>query len=184
MKCAGSHGAGECTIPRKDENIVQIPVTDGVTGAVTLQVGHTVKCANCDVVGHTAGAKDCPRKLAIISKMESRRNAGRVNRPSNIRASALRAPGVSYAIAAGSRPAVRMTSGQNSVPGTVNLAGARNNCSKLDADCQKFFGKDIFTCLEKLGGFASQYESLQSEGEKKRALFGLMVSLQLNDQSA
>lgn len=182
VKCAEFHESEQCTIPKKSENTAQISVTDQVTGAVTVQIGQTVKCVNCDAVGHTAGSKKCPRKLAIVEKMQQKRVAYRTERPKPSRANAHIRPGISFANVVGPSPSLRTPSGRISTPAsTPSLGSAQSNFSMLDQDCQKFFGKDIFSCLDKVGNFADGYKRMQDDSEKKRALFGLMISMKLNE---
>lgn len=178
VKCAGPHESGECTIPGKDTNTQPISKMDGRTGAVIVQIGQTVRCANCDADGHTAGSRDCPRKMAIIRKMKESRTATRIDGPRNLGASNLR-PGMSYANAVGhSTGPTWRTSGRNQTSAAPGFGVAQSNFSLLDSDCQRLFGKNMFSCMDKVGNFADTYRRLQTDADKKQALFGLMVSLQ------
>lgn len=180
VKCAGSHESNECTIPAKGENTEIIVKTDERTGSITTQVGQTVKCVNCNAEGHTAGAKECPRKLAITRRMEeSRANATRKERPRNLGASNLR-PGFTFANAAGNFPDTRRAPAGRNTNSSHDLGNAQSTFAMLNVDCKRLLGNDIYSLVNNMGGFAGGYQRLQTDTDKRNALIGFIASLQHN----
>ncbi|KAI8116411.1 Nucleic-acid-binding protein from transposon X-element [Lucilia cuprina] len=153
VKCGDSHGPGNCQVPAKDGNTMETLTTDPITGQAVRRVGLPVRCANCDTEGHTAGSKECPKRLELLRKIAAKRTSG-----STGGTSAPRVNGVSYAAAA--RSAVRSntvnSSRTASAPGTsegshpgnsMSLSSARADFDLIDSDCRRLFGSDLLNCL-------------------------------------
>lgn len=51
---------------------------------------------------------------------------------------------------------------------------------RIESDCVKYLGKDIVTCMDRIGDFAEEYSSYTSGADKTRALWGLLISLRLD----
>lgn len=46
-----------------------VPLTDPVTGKVTMWPDHVFKFVNCNHTGHAANAHDCPTRLKLLAKI-------------------------------------------------------------------------------------------------------------------
>lgn len=172
VKCSGDHGPGKCVVPPKNENTVEIISTDRVTGQAIKTVGFPVKCANCGVEGHTASAKECPKRQELLRKIAAKKD-GKVNeRKVSNTPFVGRTNGISYAAAAKVGGAV--TGSGN----CVTLASAGAEFDRIDSDCRRLFGGGLLSCLSRIKGFATEYRSLNNDEEKSRALLGMLMSLQ------
>lgn len=176
VKCGGPHGPGKCEVPKKGENNKGRLVTDPKTGQASLKIGLPVKCVNCNIEGHVASSKECPRRRALLQKVEEKKAAlgGR-----QIRESGTVRTGISYAAAAKGAVPAKPTSSKTSVTSEtgVTMTTAMSNFNRIDSDCSRFFGGGLLKCLEKIGDFASEYGKLKSDEEKSRALLGMLMSI-------
>lgn len=201
VKCGGPHGPGKCEVPPKGGNNSEILTTDPITGQASRRVGLPVRCANCDVEGHAASAKDCPKRVELLRRMEEKRSSEALAR------SAPRLGRNSYSGGSGSyASAVRGNSGGSSsyasavrgatvglgttiVPGptlslgnspgnTVTVKSAVAEFDYIDGDCRRFFGGSLLHCLGRMKGFAREYRGLNGDEQKSRALLGMLMSLQ------
>lgn len=68
------------------------------------------------------------------------------------------------------------------VPPPTEIMGQINQAMGMfDTDCKRLLGKDFFTCMQRIGAYAETYRQLKTEGEKSKALMGLLMSLKLYD---
>ena len=189
VKCGGSHGPGNCEVPPRGENNVETLSTDPVTGQAVRKVGLPVRCANCDSEGHAASARECPKRIQLLRKLATKREAGRVNDKRASVAISRTVSGFSYAAAAraavaGGSPTVRTESNSpsgltaSSSNGRITLASARAEFDIIDGDCRRLLGGSLMDCLGKMRDFAREYRTLGSDGERSRALLGMLISLQ------
>lgn len=171
VKCSGDHGPGKCVIPPRDQNTVEVISTDRVTGQAIRTIGFPVKCANCGVEGHTASAKECPKRQELLRKIAARKDS-KVNDRKILNASSNgRVSGISYAAAAKAGGAAS-NSGD-----CVTLESAGAEFDIIDRDCRRLFGSSLLSCLGKIRGFAKDYRSLSNDEERSRALLGMLISL-------
>lgn len=184
VKCGGSHGPGNCSIPDRQDNVEENLETDPITGRVVKRIGLPVRCVNCGVDGHAASSKQCPRRIELLRKIEARKTVrGGREIPRSSTGGGVRA-GVSYASAlAANVPVVEHlgvpTSGRPPVPsGGLSLSGAMAHFDVLDGDCKRLFGGGFLSCLGKIGGFAREYRTLGDDEGKSRALLGMLMALQ------
>lgn len=179
VKCSLSHGPGNCKIPKRELNIEEYVSKDQVTGTIIKRIGLPVRCVNCDSEGHVASSQSCPRRKEIKQRLDDRRAERRQaeNTPAKFMSS-YRTKGTTYAAAMGPNL-------QPSKYGRSGGAGSRSKAGelfcKIDSDCVKYLGKDIVTCMDKIGDFAEEYSRIKGASEKTRALWGLLIGLRLND---
>lgn len=182
VKCSLSHGPANCQIPSKEYNTEEKVVMDPVTGERTIIKGKPVRCANCDMEGHVASAKNCPKREELMRKMKNKQTPktmipvqyySRTAVPTTIPPN-----GASYAAVA--RPPPRVANAN--VPPPTEIMGQINQAMGMfDTDCKRLLGKDFFTCMQRIGAYAETYRQLKTEGEKSKALMGLLMSLKLYD---
>lgn len=181
VKCAGSHGPGKCAVPRKGDNNKETLTTDPVTGQITRTVGLPVKCANCGIDGHVASSDDCPRRAELLRKLRDRRATGGTPRTYDRPiARNLVSKGVSYATAA--RSASMSGELRTSAPAkptgvSLSMEGAMANYDIIDKDCSRLFGGGFLQCLGKIGQFAKEYQTLDNDSDRTRALLGMLMTL-------
>lgn len=188
VKCGEGHGPKKCTIPPKELNTEEFITTDPKTGQIIKTIGKPVKCCNCNTIGHVASYKKCPKRLEILEKMaQNRINSTKIpieNNLKNMKTSILE-PGVTYAkaTAKNNQNASNFPTNKQKIIETNNSLDQqiKQSMSAFDSDCKKFFGKDFYTCMQKVGEFASKYRQLKTEKEKSQAMFGLFLSMQIND---
>lgn len=185
VKCGESHGPGNCKIPPKGENTQETFDTDPVTGAVTKRVGLPVKCANCNIVGHVASSKDCPRRVEFLRRQEEKRSLVVKPRSQTVGQIA-REAGVSYASVARTAPSngrsKDILTAAHTVAGRVgesgmSLGAAMAQYDDIDRDCKRFFGGGLIQCLGKIRKFSAEYKTLSSDEDKSRALLGMLILL-------
>lgn len=155
---------------------------DPITGATKRRIGLPVRCVNCDTEGHVASAKICPKRMEIKRRLDERKankNPVPIKAP-NRNPTAFRTPGMSYAGVVGGNTSGFDTRGSG--PRGPNMMMRSNEAfAMIDEDCERYLGKDFFTCLEKVGNFAVEYAQLRTREEKTKALFGLLISIRLGD---
>lgn len=179
VKCGGGHARVDCDIPVREQNNEVFMDKDPATGAVVKRVGRTVKCVNCEKDGHTAGSRECPKRQAIERRMRENRAKPRAVRAAPNFTSQARVPGLSYAGAARQNssnslgaPAHRHDSAHG-----VSMASAMTTFELINNDCKRFLGRDIMSCLQRVGNFANDYGKLRDNGEKSSAILGMVLSL-------
>lgn len=182
VKCGLPHGPGKCEIPAKEENTEEYMMKDPITGGTKRRIGLPVRCVNCDTEGHVASAKTCPKRMEIKRRLDERKankNPVPIKAP-NRNPTAFRTPGMSYAGVVGGNTSGFDTRGSG--PRGPNMMMRSNEAfAMIDEDCERYLGKDFFTCLEKVGNFAVEYAQLRTREEKTKALFGLLISIRLGD---
>lgn len=183
MKCGDSHGPGECTILSKGENTKDRAVTDPKTGQAVLKVRLPVRCVNCCTEGHAASSKECPRRQGLLKRTEEKREGlknGRLVLQSSV------GKEVSYASAAKGTLSA-LTADGNSIlcvsgAGT-SLRSAMMNFRRIDSDCRRFFGGSLLGCLARIGGFVTEYNRLNDDGQRSQTLLGMLTTLGLLDRT-
>lgn len=172
VKCSGTHGPGKCTIPAGAEGRRDVAAADPVTGEVLMRAEFTLKCANCNVEGHSANSRDCPKRQALLAKRSEQKKKEKVPavRTTLQRRNSTVRPGVSYAGAtAGSTPQAEMS-----------LKDVMSGCSVFNETCQEVFGKDFLTCGRRIRQYAAEFNTLSSKADKAQAVVGILSALFLN----
>lgn len=186
VKCGKSHGPKKCNIPGRDDNTEEIVTTDPITGQVVKSVGKQVHCINCKKDGHVASAKNCPKRLEILKKLnEKKKNAKsaattlQMTTNSEVHKTApIIGNNISYSGVA--RMATRAPAA--TTPRDTGIMEQANRAmGKFDEECKRLLGKNFMSCMTKIGEFATTYNTLQTDEERSQALFGLFISLKLND---
>ena len=172
VKCSGDHGPGKCVIPPKGENTAEVVSTDPVTGQAIRKLGFPIRCANCGVEGHTASARECPKRQELVRKIAARKNEKGTGQMISTVPMTGRVNGISYATAA------RAGATESNSVATVSLTSAKAEFDIIDGDCRRLLGVGLLSCLGKLKGFAREYRLLSNDEEKSRALLGMLISLQ------
>lgn len=179
VKCGLVHGPGNCTIPNKESNTEIFVRKNPVTGVVEKRVGFPVKCINCNKEGHVASAKTCPKRLEIKKKLDERRaNKARLNYTQS-------RPTTQYRTANGSYAGVANNNGMNvnyqRNGGNDIMATANEAFTAFDRNCTRLLGGDVLSCLSKIKAFAGPFSRIQNDEEKTKAIFGLLLSIGLNE---
>lgn len=175
VKCGQSHGPGNCSIPNKDANTEESLSTDPVTGGILRTKGQPVRCVNCDVDGHVASAKDCPKRVELEKKRLEKKTADKNARVAQT-ARAINAPLVSDVGASYANMTRNIPSSQPASAPVANQA-----MGMINADCKRLLGKDLFTCMQRMKAYAETHKRLKTDEEKTQGLFGLLASLVLYD---
>lgn len=188
VKCGQSHGPQKCEIPPKGKENEEILTRDPDTGKVIKVPKRPVHCINCKTDGHVASAKNCPKRIKILEKIEENKKASAKSNDKNneivTTATEIRNPipmvksTISYSNAA------RMAN-RTPVATTPSAAGAMEQANAamgmFDSECKRLLGKDFLTCLTKIGDFAAKYRELDTDDKRTNALFGLLLSMKLYD---
>lgn len=169
VKCGDSHGPNNCKLPPKDQNLNEVVLTDPSTGGMIKRIGMPVKCVNCGTEGHTANAGNCPKRIEIMKRIQNKREQSRKSCVRSSSNTALR----TNATFASMFPKNNMN---------VNDAIASQNIfDSLNNDCSRIFGKNFYSCLQKVGEFSQHYVTLDNDEAKSKALFNLLVNLKLKN---
>lgn len=182
VKCAGPHGPGNCHIPKGVHKPKMVMVTDPLTGETRMEPEFVFKCANCNKEGHPANSKQCPIKKALLAKLNNAKvekaetpkknsfplNSGKVK------------PGVTYA--SSSKQNANIGNIQHTTVNTNQgpMCEAMDSFEKFNEICTKNFGKDFFTCLNKVRRYAKDINSLNEDSQAK-AMVGILTSLGFDD---
>lgn len=178
-KCGKSHGAGNCTYPKKGEEVVSTPHVDPLTGAITREIQFVVHCVNCGIDGHASSAIDCPvRQRLLRSRTEARKRQTKADKVSFPRGSGAVQNGLTFAGALKGGGA-----GAPKGPKGSSMANATAGIDAVDADCRQIFGSDFFTCVSRVGDFSAEYGKCKDQASKSRALLGLMITIRRGQTS-
>lgn len=181
VKCSLPHGPGNCKVPKKEENIEEFQYKDQVTGAIIKRIGLPVKCANCDREGHVASSQMCPKRRELKKRLDERRAERVQEQKTPVKfTSSYRTNGKTYASAALGGNARGTAAKYNENRGSSQMKKANAVISMMDAECVEYLGKDLVTCMDRIGAFAEEYSRIERGPERTRALFGLMISLRLD----
>ncbi|XP_075170433.1 uncharacterized protein LOC142242762 [Haematobia irritans] len=177
VKCGDSHGPGNCVIPKKDLDVVEVVITNPETGQVEKRIGHTVRCVNCGVDGHVASARDCPRRMEILRKRTERRRAV-VAVPQAQRARVQTTVSAEPRIGGNnSYAAVAARNNTNTARG-ANVADMVNvNLKFFDDECNRLFGGNFLDSYRKIAAYMNDYKGLRTDDERARAMIGLLATM-------
>uniref|UniRef100_A0A1I8NIV5 Uncharacterized protein n=1 Tax=Musca domestica TaxID=7370 RepID=A0A1I8NIV5_MUSDO len=206
VKCAGDHGPGKCKIPKGVNKPTMIPVTDPVTGKVTMRPDYVFKCVNCNRTGHAANARDCPTRLKLLAKADEGKVAKAVEtlpKASFPKDSGKIQPNVSFASATSAKaaPKANLTLGQQSKANVVtaqpkanttlglpkaNIALGEQSLDKVvsgftlfDELCNEVFGKDFLTSVMQVRQFSEELKS-EDKASQAKAMVSLVGMLGIN----
>ncbi|XP_059221027.1 uncharacterized protein LOC131995847 [Stomoxys calcitrans] len=177
VRCASPHGPGECSVPSAEAGGEGTLSKDPATGEIVRAAVAPLYCANCKASGHMASDKNCPKRLEVLQRMQERK--------------VTMAPPKRAQVLAPAPPPPRMTAGSyanvarhvNSP--TITPVGMRNETAQraaqamgfFNAECRRLFGQDFHVYMAKIAGFAETFRGLNSDAEKRQALFGLGLSM-------
>lgn len=167
VKCGESHGPNNCKIPNKENNNKDVTTTDPVTGLVIKRVGFPVKCINCNVEGHTASSKQCPKRVEILMNIKNKKKV--VEHKKISITNSLVKTGMSYS-----------ASVRNANPDVSHNIENNSNFNFMDSECKRLLGGSIFKCVSKISEFSNSYSKLRNDEEKTNSLFNLLISMRLN----
>ncbi|XP_058982631.1 uncharacterized protein LOC105262478 [Musca domestica] len=206
VKCAGDHGPGKCKIPKGVNKPTMIPVTDPVTGKVTMRPDYVFKCVNCNRTGHAANARDCPTRLKLLAKAAEGKVAKAVEtvpKASFPKDSGKIQPNVSFASATSAKaaPKANLTLGQQPKANVVtaqpkanttlglpkaNMALGEQSLDKVvsgftlfDELCNEIFGKDFLTSVMQVRQFSEELKS-KDKASQAKAMVSLVGMLGIN----
>lgn len=180
VKCGESHGPQNCKIPLKEHNNQEYLYTDPASGKVIKRIGIPVKCINCGTAGHTANAKNCPKRLEILKKIDEKKmsktiNVIKVSQPTNSFIKKNETFASKF-----KNTSIPQQTNKNSHSFKDNSNNFNNKFEGINSDCKRLLGKDFFNCLSKIENFSTHYSTLTSDQEKSEALFNLFLNLRLN----
>lgn len=82
MKCGQSHGPQKCEIPPKGKEDEEILTRDPDTGKV-IKVQKHVHFINCKADGYVASAKNWPKRIKILEKLQENKKVKLKNTDKN-----------------------------------------------------------------------------------------------------
>lgn len=176
VKCGGSHGPDNCSIPERDLNTMENVVTEPSTGRIVKTIGVPVHCVNCRTDGHVASSKECPKRLELLQKRTARRAPGRRTTIVAPPPPPIDGRGGSFADMA---RGVRMGSSADTARAAPS-GGIDRALDHFDGECRRLLGGDLMTCIRKIGAYADTYRQLRNDDERTRALYGLLLSMRLD----
>lgn len=169
VKCGESHGPNNCELPPRELNVNEVVLTDPSTGGIVKRIGMPVKCVNCGTDGHTANARICPKRIEIMKRIQEKRDKSRKSYIGLVNNGTMRT-NATFA---------SMFSNTNDCLYKEN--SNQNIFDSLNNDCSRIFGKNFYSCLQKVGEFSKFYVTLDNDEAKSKALFNLLVNLKLNE---
>lgn len=189
VKCAGSHGPGNCGVPPKGQEADE--------GQQSTEAGDSqLRCANCDVAGHAASSRTCPSRQALLRKVTERKQVAqdkaraRTTRLSNLNS------GVSYASAARSHlgaPQSRapqraahfedFSARDRYLPDPLGvprpgMEDIHRRGRTIAESCRDYFGRDLMSVMASIREFGPEFDRLEREGNGPSALLGLLMHIQ------
>ncbi|XP_058984318.1 uncharacterized protein LOC131805087 [Musca domestica] len=191
VKCAGDHGKGKCKIPKGVNKPTMIPVTDPVTGKVTMRPDYVFKCVNCNRTGHAANARDCPTRLKLLAKAaesKAKKTAKFTPEASFPINSGKIQPGVSFASATTTKTpsAPKVTTlGQQQPKANITLGQQQSlgqvvsGFTLFDELCNEIFGKDFLTSIMQVRQFSEELKS-KDKASQAKAMVSLVGMLGIN----
>ena len=156
VKCSLDHGPGECKRNTDDDP----------AGAY---------CANCKKKGHPASFRGCPKALALLQKVDTRKTAKIAvqEQKAHIEAALNNYVGEeTYAQVTGRQPAQQHRQQQQQTPPRPGMPAGF-----LGEECSKHFGMDLPTLMEKAKTFKPHYRQLKTAQEQQLALLGFIFQL-------
>ena len=143
VKCAESHGPGNCKIPPMEENNKEFTYTDQITGKIIKTIGLPVKCANCQIQGHTANSRDCPIRNELLQKIQNKKNNQNRNNNNFIRYTS---PNVN------SHNITNQNTYSSTAKQYLNTPNSAINggqlFSQINSECSRLFGSGFMPCLQ------------------------------------
>lgn len=162
-KCLESHASSLCPIPSK-ENEIFVDNVDA-SGKITKTPVHVVSCVNCNIVGHTASSRDCPRRLAIIARKAKNRAEAQSKVEARSQRLSLLRDGVTFAASLGKSNAPNSSTTKNNGQTRTSAPNILNAGNII-----QFFGTDYGKKYEK----AKQLEPIFTEFKNKAGLNAAM----------
>lgn len=172
VKCSGPHRASECSLASKEEEL---------NGEVEKQ---PIRCINCNIDGHTAGSRDCPKRLAYIEKINKKKEEAAAKSMARSAHIAFLRDNVSFATALGARPPSK-TAGSIRNPNIQGQPihtrqhneGFMDIFSSVSEDCQKTFGESLSLVINRVVQFIPEYKKIREREGQNQATIGMIFAM-------
>lgn len=172
VKCSGPHKSADCPLASKEQEL---------NGEVEKQ---PIKCVNCNVEGHTAGSRDCPKRIAYLEKIQKKKEEAAAKAQARSAHLAFVKENVSFAATLGASPQSQkpgiihnLLSTNLTTPQSQKSDGVMDIFSTVSADCQKTFGENLSVVISRVVKFIPEYRQIRQKEGQNQATLGMIFAM-------